>query len=269
MLGLCWDAAEPRSNWDDGECDFLQHSTYGKFHFQTLGRLEQLKLEMWSSVGMWWSKMWAWPEYLYWNHIASKWLFPEQVGYNVVLYLNAPPGQIPSTSWRVRTLQACCHGIMWPGSIGGCVELQLVTNSRQPCGGLWSQRWLHDLSAPLLLHNPSSAAVLLSCVAVLAGLASSVWPGTCRCRSQLFTLWSFQALVMVACGVVWEGDSVPKWTEQWLLFLRNQEVRVLSNHSLCCCWLGTRFFSILYLSFPICKALVFFLNWDLSMWSAV
>lgn len=39
-------------------------------------------------------------------------------------------------------------------------------------------------------------------------------------------------LVMVACGVVWEGDTVPKGTQQWLLFLRNQEIRVHTSHSL-------------------------------------
>lgn len=39
------------------------------------------------------------------------------------------------------------------------------------------------------------------------------------------------------------------------------------------CWLWTSFFNsffnILYLSFPICKALLLFLNWNLSVWSAI
>lgn len=113
------------------------------------------------------------------THIASKWLFAEQVGCSTVFGLNASPGQIPSKRWRVRTLQACHSGIMWPASTGCCVELQLVASFRQPCGGLWSQEWLHGLSAPLLLHKPFSAAVLFFFVAVLADLASYVWPGTC------------------------------------------------------------------------------------------
>lgn len=178
-----------------------------------MGRLEQLRLEMLHGDEMCWSKMWAWPEYFYSDCIASRWLFPVQVGCSTVLGLNASRVQIPSTSWRVRTLEACHSVLTWLGSVGSCVELQSVPRCRQPCGGLPSQGWLHAW-----LLSSTGLAKSLHCCYIFLLCCSCCWFGfLCVTRHMLMSVivvysLVLLALVMVACGVVWNGDSVPKWT---------------------------------------------------------
>lgn len=114
-------------------------------------------------------------------------------------------------------------------------------------------------------QNPSTCAVLPSSVVFLACLTSSVWLGMCWYLSQLFDLSRSAPGTLLCFGG--SGDCVPSEWNTVASVPKNQ-IRAHANHSLFYCWLETSFLRVLSFSFPICKALLFVLDGDLSVWSA-